>query len=241
MLMANLGILATPDVEEITMGLFSRISDIINANLNSLLDKAEDPPKLVRLIIQEMEEGLVSERSNLARYLAEQKTLAQQQKRHAQALADWQARAELALKKGREDLARAALIEKGKQQQLLAALTQECQAVEEGIGKLQAEIRQLEAKLDDARARQQAMQLRSATVGSRLQVQQHVRRGAPHSLMDKFERMERKIVEMESKADVSGSQNPVLEQQFVELQADDAIQRELEALKSRLEQEKESK
>jgi len=223
------------------MGLFSRISDIINANLNNLLEKAEDPPKMVRLIIQEMEEGLVSERSNLARYLAEQKTLAHQQRRHEQAQAEWQERAELALRKGREDLARAALIEKGKQQQLLAALSQECQAVEEGIGKLQGEIHLLEAKLEDARARQQAIQLRSAAAGSRLQVQQHVRRGAPHSLTDKFERMERKIVEMESKADVSGSHDPLLERQFAELQADDVIQRELEALKSRLQQDEESK
>ena len=131
------------------MGLFSRISDIINANLNSLLDKAEDPPKMVRLIIQEMEQGLVSERCNLARYLAEQKTLAHQQRRHEQSLAEWQDRAELALRKGRDDLARAALIEKGKQQQLLAALSQERQAVEEGIGTLQAEIHLLEAKLED--------------------------------------------------------------------------------------------
>lgn len=223
------------------MGLFSRISDIINANLNSLLDKAEDPPKMVRLIIQEMEQGLVSERSNLARYLAEQKTLAHQLRRHEQSLAEWQERAELALRKGRDDLARAALIEKGKQQQLLAALSQECQAVEDGIGKLQAEIHQLEAKLEDARARQQAIQLRSAAVGSRLQVQQHVGRGAPHSLAEKFERMERKIVEMESKADVSGSHDPLLERQFAELQADDAIQRELDALKTRLQQDEESK
>ncbi len=223
------------------MGLFTRISDIINANLGSLLDRAEDPQKMVRLIIQEMEAGLVSERRNLARYLAEQKTLTQQRRRIEQAMSDWQARAELALEKGREDLARGALIEKGKQQQLLAALTQECQAVEEGIVKLQAEIQLLEAKLDDARARQQAMQLRSAAASSRLQVQQHVQLGDPRSLMDKFERMERKIIEMETRADVSSSHNPGLEQQFVELQADEAIARELDALKARLAHEKESK
>lgn len=149
------------------MGIFSRLTDIVNANLNSLLDKAEDPPKMVRLIIQEMEEGLVRERSNLARYLADKKELRRQQERNQSQLQDWQSKAELALQKGRDDLARAALIEKGKQQQLVDALSQEFSAVEEGIAKLTAEIELLEAKLEDARGRQKAMLLRSAAAQSR--------------------------------------------------------------------------
>nr|MBP8772888.1 PspA/IM30 family protein [Aeromonadaceae bacterium] len=149
------------------MGIFSRLTDIVNANLNSLLDKAEDPPKMVRLIIQEMEEGLVRERSNLARYLADKKELRRQQERNQSQLQDWQSKAELALQKGRDDLARAALIEKGKQQQLVDALSQEFTAVEEGIAKLTAEIELLEAKLEDARGRQKAMLLRSAAAQSR--------------------------------------------------------------------------
>ena len=215
------------------MCIFSRLTDIVNANLNSLLDKAEDPPKMVRLIIQEMEEGLVRERSNLARYLADKKELRRQQERNQSQLQDWQSKAELALQKGRDDLARAALIEKGKQQQLVDALSQEFTAVEEGIAKLTAEIELLEAKLEDARGRQKAMLLRSAAAQSRLNVQQHGQRATPHSIMEKFDRMERKIEEMESKADVYHP-NPSLQQQFAELEADDAISRELAAMKERL-------
>ena len=215
------------------MGIFSRLTDIVNANLNSLLDKAEDPPKMVRLIIQEMEEGLVRERSNLARYLADKKELRRQQERNQLQLQDWQSKAELALQKGRDDLARSALIEKGKQQQLVDALSQEFSAVEEGIAKLTTEIELLEAKLEDARGRQKAMLLRSAAAQSRLNVQQHGQRATPHSIVEKFDRMERKIEEMESKADVYHP-NPNLQQQFAELEADDAISRELAAMKERL-------
>ena len=217
------------------MSIFSRLTDIVNANLNSLLDKAEDPPKMVRLIIQEMEEGLVRERSNLARYLADKKELRRQQERNQSQLQDWQSKAELALQKGRDDLARAALIEKGKQQQLVDALSQEFSAVEEGIAKLTAEIELLEAKLEDARGRQKAMLLRSAAAQSRLNVQQHGQRATPHSIMEKFDRMERKIEEMESKADVYHP-NPNLQQQFAELAADDVISRELAAMKAKLQQ-----
>mgnify|MGYP000299406803 CR=1 FL=1 len=124
-------------------------------------------------------------------------------------------------------------LEMGKQQQLVDALSQEFTAVEEGIAKLTAEIELLEAKLEDARGRQKAMLLRSAAAQSRLNVQQHGQRATPHSIMEKFDRMERKIEEMESKADVYHP-NPSLQQQFAELEADDAISRELAAMKERL-------
>ncbi|MXV28043.1 phage shock protein PspA [Aeromonas veronii] len=215
------------------MSIFSRLADIINSNLTALLDKAEDPQKMVRLIIQEMEDELVKERSNLARFLASQKEIGRQVARHQERVDEWQAKAELALTKGREDLARAALIEKKKQTELSETLYREQQAVDSGIEKLGEEIRQLEAKLEDARARQKAMAIRTEAASSRLNVQSQVARGESQAVVSKFERMERRIDEMEARADL-GQSDKALAQQFAELEVDDQINRELEAMRQKL-------
>ncbi|HDO1317911.1 phage shock protein PspA [Aeromonas veronii] len=215
------------------MSIFSRLADIINSNLTALLDKAEDPQKMVRLIIQEMEDELVKERSNLARFLASQKEIGRQVARHQERVDEWQAKAELALTKGREDLARAALIEKQKQTELSETLYREQQAVDSGIEKLGEEIRQLEAKLEDARARQKAMAIRTEAASSRLNVQSQVARGESQAVVSKFERMERRIDEMEARADL-GQSDKALAQQFAELEVDDQISRELEAMRQKL-------
>ena len=215
------------------MSIFSRLADIINSNLTALLDKAEDPQKMVRLIIQEMEDELVKERSNLARFLASQKEIGRQVARHQERVDEWQAKAELALTKGREDLARAALIEKKKQTELSEPLYREQQAVDSGIEKLGEEIRQLEAKLEDARARQKAMAIRTEAASSRLNVQSQVARGESQAVVSKFERMERRIDEMEARADL-GQSDKALAQQFAELEVDDQISRELEAMRQKL-------
>ncbi|MGL5319898.1 MAG: PspA/IM30 family protein, partial [Aeromonas veronii] len=198
-----------------------------------LLDKAEDPQKMVRLIIQEMEDELVKERSNLARFLASQKEIGRQVARHQERVDEWQAKAELALTKGREDLARAALIEKKKQTELSETLYREQQSVDSGIEKLGEEIRQLEAKLEDARARQKAMAIRTEAASSRLNVQSQVARGESQAVVSKFERMERRIDEMEARADL-GQSDKALAQQFAELEVDDQISRELEAMRQKL-------
>ncbi|MFQ1688032.1 phage shock protein PspA [Aeromonas veronii] len=215
------------------MSIFSRLADIINSNLTALLDKAEDPQKMVRLIIQEMEDELVKERSNLARFLASQKEIGRQVARHQERVDEWQAKAELALTKGREDLARAALIEKKKQTELSETLYREQQAVDSGIEKLGEEIRQLEAKLEDARARQKAMAIRTEAASSRLNVQSQVALGESQAVVSKFERMERRIDEMEARADL-GQSDKALAQQFAELEVDDQISRELEAMRQKL-------
>ena len=215
------------------MSIFSRLADIINSNLTALLDKAEDPQKMVRLIIQEMEDELVKERSNLARFLASQKEIGHQVARHQERVDEWQAKAELALTKGREDLARAALIEKKKQTELSETLYREQQAVDSGIEKLGEEIRQLEAKLEDARARQKAMAIRTEAASSRLNVQSQVARGESQAVVSKFERMERRIDEMEARADL-GQSDKALAQQFAELEVDALISKELEAMRQKL-------
>ena len=156
------------------MGIFSRFTDIINSNINNLLDKAEDPAKMVRLIIQEMEDTLVEVRSSSAKTLADKKELARQVNRLEKDAQQWQEKAVLALSKDREDLARAALMEKKKSSESAQALLDELTHTDEHIRKLQDEITQLQDKLSDAKSRQKAIVIREKSASSRLKVKENI-------------------------------------------------------------------
>jgi len=132
------------------MGIFTRFSDIVNSNINAILDKAEDPEKIVRLMIQEMEDTLVEVRSAAARSIADKKDLNRKIERLDRDLNDWDQKAELALRKGREDLAKAALVEKSRVTAAVDLLKQDYLAVDEGLAKLNEDIARLESKLEDA-------------------------------------------------------------------------------------------
>ncbi|RUO44205.1 phage shock protein PspA [Aliidiomarina taiwanensis] len=216
------------------MSIFSRFSDIVNANLNALLDKAENPQKMVRLIIQEMEDTLVEVRSGAARTLAEKKELTRQLNRMEDEVAEWESRASLALSKEREDLARSALVEKAKVQDTVDALLAEIARTDEQVDRLSDEITQLQEKLSDAKARQQAILMRERTVSSRLNVKRSLDNSKVDEALQKFDRYEAKIDGLESQVDAYDLGKRSLADEFRELENESKIEAELEALKARV-------
>lgn len=218
------------------MGVFSRIADIVNSNINAILDKAEDPEKMVRLIIQEMEDTLVEVRSASAKTLANKKEISAQIAHFEAEGADWQSKAELAVNKGRDDLAKAALMERKKVLEQAQSLEKELSLVEEQIGKLQLEIGQLQDKLSDAKARQKSIIMRQKTVSSRLEVKKTLDTYSTDSAMNKFEKYERKIDDLESQVDAYDMTNKTLADEFASLEANDKVDEELAALKAKITQ-----
>lgn len=216
------------------MGIFSRFTDIVNSNINAILDKAEDPEKMVRLIIQEMEDTLVEVRSASAKTLANKKEIANQIAKYESDANDWEAKAELALSKDREDLARAALQEKKKSAEAAEALSKELAVVEEQISKLQDEIGQLQEKLADAKSRQKAIIMRQKTASSRLEVKKTLDSTKVDNAMGRFEQYERKIDDLESQVEAYDLGKKTLQDEFAELEASDKVEDELAALKAKV-------
>ena len=216
------------------MGIFSRFSDIVNSNINALLDKAEDPEKMVRQIIQEMEDTLVEVRSTSAKTIAEKKELQRVVARLEAEVAEWQAKAELALTKDREDLARAALAERQKAAEQALTVNAEIANLDNHISKLQDEVGQLQEKLADAKARQKAILMRQKTVASRLEVRKTLDSSRLHDAMHKFERYEQKIDSLEAQVESYDLGKKTLRDEFAELAAQEKIDSELAALKAKL-------
>jgi phage shock protein A len=217
------------------MGIFTRFSDIVNSNINAILDKAEDPEKIVRLMIQEMEDTLVEVRSAAARSIADKKDLNRKIEALEDERRDWEDKAELALRKGREDLAKAALVEKSRVASAEEAFKQDYVAVDEGLSKLNEDIARLEDKLEDAKARQKALLARHNTANSRLAARKKIHDYKIDDAMLRFEAYTRRIDDVEGRVEAYDLGLPKdLKHEFASLEAEESVKQELDALKARV-------
>ena len=216
------------------MSIFNRLSDIINSNISSLLDKAENPEKMIRMVIQEMEETLVEVRSGTAKVIAEKKTLSRRAERLKKQAKDWEGKAELALSKGREDLAKAALLEKSNITASVEITSKDLVKLDETLDKLSVEIEQLQSKLNDARARQKTIVMRTKATVSRMDVNRQLHSYTIDNAMDKFEYYEKKIDQMEGQMDSIHIEQRGLQNEFDELEKEESIDKELAALRNKM-------
>ena len=216
------------------MSIFSRMTDIINSNLNALLDKAEDPEKMVRLIIQEMEETLVEVRTTSARTIADKKELARRRDWLKAEAAEWERKAEVAVRKGRDDLARAALVERNKAQEGADAVVEELKLLEETLAKLSEDTAALQQKIKDAKTRQNAIIMRGKAAKTRLGVRRQLHDANLDDAIHRFEQYERKMDDIEGQIEAYDLGQRTLADEIKDLEGSEQIDEELQALKARV-------
>jgi len=212
------------------------MGDIINSNLNAMIDKAEDPEKIARLIIQEMEDTLVEVRTDAARNIAERKELVRKADQYDAKAESWAAKAEIAISKDREDLARGALSAKRQSEDMADVVRREIDILDEAVGKADADLEKLQAKLDEARAKHRSLAMRSTVAKNQIKMRTTMSGDKVGDALARYERMERKVDELEAHVeafDLGAGES--LESQFARMEADEAVESELEALKNRIE------
>ncbi len=215
------------------MGIFTRFRDIISSNINAMLDQAEDPEKMIKLMIREMEDTLVEIKAACAGSMAEKKKVARRQKEVQARARLWEERAQLAVEKGRDDLAREALVEKRRLAGMAQKLDAELMDHDGLINQYQDDIRQLEDKLHKAREKQRLLVQRHIHATRTRQAREEIRRADNYESMAKFDELEQRIERMEAEADlVNFGRQPNLDEAFDDLRTDDDIERELAAIKA---------
>lgn len=218
------------------MGIFSRTRDIIAANVTDLLDKAEDPAKMIRMIILEMEETLVEVRASAARTIADQKEM----RRHISKLeglqSSWTEKAELALSKGREDLAKAALVEKQKAADMCEQLSSEIAVLDEALKASEEDITKLQTKLREARTRQNSVMARMESANNRTRLREMTNGSKMQEAFSRFDILDRRVDFAEGRAEAAGlgAIPKTLDEEIAELKSNDKVEAELEALKARV-------
>ncbi len=218
------------------MGIFSRTRDIIAANVTDLLDKAEDPAKMIRMIILEMEETLVEVRASAARTIADQKEMRRHIAKLEKLQESWTEKAELALSKGREDLAKAALVEKQKAADMCEQLGEEIAVLDEALKASEEDINKLQTKLREARVRQNSIVTRLESANNRFRLREMTNGQKMQDAFSRFDVLERRVDLAEGRADAAGlgAVPKTLEEEIAELRSSEKVDAELEALKARL-------
>jgi phage shock protein A len=224
------------------MGVFSRISDIVNSNLNAILDRAQDPEKIIRLIIQEMEDTLVEVRTSAVKTIAEKKELERKLSGLTRDREDWQLKAELALTKDREDLAKGALQIKARLSQEIEALGKQLVQIEDGLTKQSDDVVKLQQKLADAKAREATMAARHKTATNRLKIRSSLYDERVTDAFSRFDQVERALDELEGRVDVYDLSRPRgVAEEIAELEAAHQVDSELAALKAKMAEKHEDK
>jgi len=223
------------------MGIFSRTRDIVAANMTDLLDKAEDPAKMIRMIIMEMEETLVEVRASAARTIADQKEMRRQISKLEKIQEGWTEKAELALSKGREDLAKAALVEKRKAGDMAEQLGVEIQVLDDALRASEADIAKLQGRLREARTRQNAIAARMESAHNRTRLREMYAGPKVSEAFSRFDVLERRADFAEGEADALqlGAPPKSLEEEIADLRNEEAVDAELQALKAKLNSDKE--
>jgi phage shock protein A len=215
------------------MGIFTRFRDIVSSNINSMLDRAEDPEKLIRLMIREMEDTLVELKAACAGVMAETKAVQRRMDEAGGRSRFWADKAKLAIDKGRDELAREALVEKRRFHERFAALEAELKQQEALVAQYQEDIRQLEDKLKSARDKQRLLAQRHIYADRKRRAQEEIRRVETSDALFRYEELENRIDRMEADAElVNYGRRGGLEEELNRLGADEDIERELQALKS---------
>jgi len=215
------------------MSIFSRTRDIVAANMTELLDRAEDPARMIRMIILEMEETLVEVRASAARSIADGKEMRRACARLDELQESWTDKAELALSKDREDLAKAALMERQKAADMAVGLKAEIAVIDETLKSYEADIAKLQGKLREARARQNAIATRFESAVTRAKAREMLNGGRTEDAFSRFEILERRADFAEGRADALGMTGPKsLEEEIAELKSSDKVDAELEAMKA---------
>ncbi|MSP49747.1 MAG: phage shock protein PspA [Alphaproteobacteria bacterium] len=217
------------------MSIFSRLSDIVNANLTTLLDRAEDPEKMARLMIQEMEDTLVEIRSAAVKAIADRKELERRLADARFGSEDWERKAELAVAKGKEDLARAALLEKRRSSDRVRALESELVQVDEVLGRYEDDIGRLQSKLDEAKAKRKSLELRAEAAGHSIKARRVLHDARVDEALARYDRMHRRIDELEGEAEILDKGRPKgLAERFAELESEGNVEAELDALRRKV-------